>query len=153
MKIYKFNIKSHEGDKLYAYTTNKDYRDIFIALRDMNLFKYDIVKLDKKEYKKFSSKYRTCKLIEPEECKIICTGTEYDYILDEVRFKINEDLVGYSLYDPDLFKPEYFKALRMLEYNLVYEIALDDDAYLENFLQPNIFHSFYVSFKNTFKKG
>lgn len=153
MKIYKFFIKSNEGIKLYAYTTNKGYRDIFIGLRDMNVFNYKKDHIDKNEYKKFRDKYKTCELFEPAECKIVCTGTEYGYIVDEARFKVNEDLACCALYDPEIFDIKYFRALNILQYPLVYSISSDDDAFLDEFLSPNIFHTFYISFKNTFKRG
>lgn len=152
MKIYKFFLKSKDDDKLYAFTNNKDYRDIFIGMRNMDIFIYEVEKMNKHEYDKFHKRYLTCDLFEPKECKIVCTGTEYDYMIDDARFRVNEDLIGYAVYDPNIFKTEYYKALSIIMYNIIYEVSVDDDSYISDFVNPNIFHSFYMNFKNTFKR-
>lgn len=151
IKVFKFYITKDNQDILYAFTLNKEVKNIFKETRNMNLFKYEKEEMGDIEFNSFLAKYKLNELHEPSECEIICTYNEYSHIYDEWANKINEDIVHNVLYDPEIFDYKYFRALAILDYVNIFD-NLQESTWVVD-IKPNIFHLFYDNFKALLKKG
>ena len=61
MKVYVFYINNDTSP--YAYTINREYSRLFKTQRNMSVFHYKTIHLDKYEYMVFANRYQNIQLI------------------------------------------------------------------------------------------
>lgn len=151
MKVYIFKLKNESN--IYAYSINKEYVDIFISQRNMKLFKYQIIDLDKYDFMIFSNKMNNQKLLKDflydgeNDIEIVATTEESSKLSDSCQY-IQDicDFVKHHIHEYNL-KNKYLKSI----------LKITDKIILEEENKPvmlniNTFKLFYYLFRNTFSK-
>lgn len=141
MTIYTFyRIRNALGEltkdpELYAYTTNKKIRDVFISERNMNVFYLVRRNISSEFYKRFGERYKNRELsyqkmytrnpynpVDKSTIKVLTNWNEVDKIITKTDVIFTE-LMKYV--NPGLcyLKKEYIKDLEDLYYTTVCKFA------------------------------
>lgn len=148
-KVYLFYIKKTK--ELYAYTLDKELKNIFLSQRNPNVFKVITEELEDVEYQAFSYKEKSSKLI-----KDYLYDGEKDYeIVTTVR---ESDILSDSCSEVQTNLENLRKELQAVPWNKNYlntiieltELITYRDKNNPNILPINTFRLFYHLFKTTF---
>lgn len=160
MKIYLFYIKS-ENNTLYAFTDNKEYAISFSEQRNMKLFKFKTMSVDRNYFVSFKNKFWDNYMIpielEDDDRSYIITGTNNEeIILNDSVEKLGDDMV---------YLRSYFSSFEGLNKKVLKLIDSLTDISIKNYkiygegsnkydleMQINTFSLFYYLFRNTFIK-
>lgn len=147
--VYAFYLKKDK--KLYAFTINKEYKDSFKKIRNMNKFIYTKLYMDEltlsifqdKNYLKMLTKVYLSNSNDIKEYHTIIATYDEEYLLEKKSSDISDNLVGIKIYMHRLnLKKEYVNAIKYLT-----EINNPNDSTISNI---NTLKLFYHLFKNTF---